>query len=789
MAIYALIIFLSAFLLFQIQPIIARFILPWFGGTPAVWTTCMLFFQLVLLIGYSYAHRLARVRSARLQGRWHVALLLLSLLTLPIVPSEFWKTAGEISPILRIVALLCLSVGFPYFLLSTTGPLLQHWFLSRHPGRSPYRLYALSNAGSLLALLTYPLLVEPYWRLGTQAIVWSVLFGIFVMVTAGLSWKISRQPLAQVEGPESRPPESGQPESLAALPYSDSAVRDYPLIWLALSGCASLLLLATTNLMCQNVAVVPFLWILPLLLYLLSFILCFERPNGYSRLFWGIAFMAMVGGAIVILITNINAALWIQIGVYSGTLFAGCMVCHGELARHKPAPAKLTKFYLLISAGGALGGLFVALIAPFLFRNYQEYHLGLICALLLAQISYQLDWLNISALKHGLLRLLKWRLFSIMILWGLLGRTAWVLVQKGINTDLAGLLAQQFVDALGNWRSQGSMIVGLLLVVLLLLGRIARICRRRLRQGQQVAWLFSTIFLGAGVASLTSGLIAQSLSRLHETIAQERNFYGVLKVEAVRDSAGEINRAILRHGQIIHGAQFLAPTQRNWPTCYYGEQSGIGLAIARFPGRSGPTPAPLHLGVVGLGTGTIAAYGQPGDRIDFYEINPAVIRYAQTYFTFLPRSLAKIQVFEGDARQRLEEQLQAKAPADFDILAVDAFSSDAIPMHLITRECLAIYLAHLKKNGILAFHISNRYLNLRPVIRGLAGEFQLETIWINSERIRERAVNAASWVLLTKNSNFLHDSVIAGASKPWPANDPAPIVWHDDYGSLLSLLK
>ncbi|NQT86236.1 hypothetical protein HQ560_05685, partial [bacterium] len=384
---FAVTIFISAFLLFQVQPLIGKYILPWFGGGPAVWTSCMLFFQMLLLGGYAYAHVIRTRLSQRTQVIVHVTLLAATLLALPIAPSEGWKPQGDENPALYILLLLAVTVGLPYFVLSATGPLLQAWFSVRHPGRSPYRLYALSNVGSLLALLSYPFLVEPAMALRSQSTTWSIGFGLFVAfcIVSALSMLRVRPTDADEAGAD----EDSAPPGWGVC-----------LVWVALAACGSTMLLAVTNQMSWDVAVVPFLWVLPLTLYLLTFIICFEFERWYYRpVFWPL--LGLGAGAIVhLMFEGVRMPILFQVAGYAGGMFFCCMVCHGELVRLKPSPRYLTSFYLMVSAGGALGGLFVSLVAPAVFPMYLELHIGLwmTCALALVVYLY----------SRGLLSFWRW---------------------------------------------------------------------------------------------------------------------------------------------------------------------------------------------------------------------------------------------------------------------------------------------------------------------------------------------------------------------------------------------
>ena len=701
---YALAIFFGAFLLFQVQPLIAKFILPWFGGGPAVWTACMLFFQVLLLGGYAYAHLVSTRLSRRTQAVVHLVVLGAAALLLPITPAARWKPHGGDDPTWGILMLLTASVGLPYFILSTTSPLLQAWFRLAQPGRSPYRLYALSNAGSLLALVSYPFLVEPALALRTQALVWSAGFCAFGLLCAWCAWG-TWESRAEAAATEAAAAET-EPERRPGVGLF--------LLWTALTACGSAMLLAVTNQMCADVAIVPFLWVLPLTLYLLTFILCFQSEKWYYRpVFWVLLGLA-IGGMYWLLTQGVDASIKLQIFGFSGGMFICCMVCHGELVQLKPSPRYLTSFYLACALGGALGGAFVSLVAPRVFRAYLELPIAMWMTCLLAMIAF---WVHRR--PH-----LKWQ------------RAWWV-----------GLYPPAFVAAL--------------VVLAVALGR-------------------------------------QANETLSGAVSLSRNFYGVLRVVEHYRSDEDRHHFTLQHGRISHGCQYVAEDRRRQPTTYYGEESGVGLAILHLPRHSG-----LRVGVVGLGTGTIAAYGQKGDYFRFYEINPAVLRLATSRFTYLAESGAKCEVALGDARLSLERE----PPESFDVLALDAFTSDAIPIHLLTREAFAVYLRHLKPDGVLAVHISNRYLDLEPVVNAAADYFGLGDVVIDSESDDDRGIDSATWVLVSKNQAFLsskevqraiekdtedEDTDEEPAEEPQEKEEPPPrrlVVWTDDYSDLFRILK
>lgn len=690
MAGYALAIFLSSFLLFQMQPMIGKYILPWFGGTPGVWTTCMLTFQLLLLVGYGYAHWLAERLTLRRQGLLHLALLAVSLLFLPIILSDAWKPVGGASPVLRILGLLAVSVGAPYLLLSSTAPLLQSWYSRTHRDRSPYRLYALSNFGALLALVSYPFVFEPALTLGHQAWIWSFCYGVFALVCGGCAYHVCR---------------AGRLKTVAATAEDeiDVTVPSWAdsFLWLVLAACGSVLLLATTNQMCQEVAVVPFLWVLPLALYLTTFILCFDSPRWYRRYWFGPLLAAAIVVVTGLWAAGLAAPLWVQVVGHSAVLFVGCMVCHGELAAMKPHPKYLTRFYLMVAAGGALGGVMVSVVAPLLFTAYWEYPLGLAvcCALFLTGV-----WRDPSG-------------------WLYRGRPRW-------------------------------------------------------------AW----VALIAMFAGLTGSLGYEVVRESRHAVAQTRNFYGVLRVIPKLISKNGY-AYVLRHGRTTHGLQFLNGGPNRWPTSYFGLESGVGLALRNHPRRGDDGEGNLRVGVIGLGVGTLAVYGKSGDVMRLYEINPDVVRLAERYFTYLKDSPAEIDVILGDGRISLERSLCSMGSEQFDVLVVDAFSSDAVPMHLLTRECYDLYWRHLKPDGILVMQITNRHVDLGPVVRGAANESGHEAVLVITHGDGDKGLYAAHWVLVTANRRFLENAAVVAGRTSWPADAPQPLVWKDDYCNLFEVLS
>ncbi len=678
---YAVTIFTGSFLLFQVQPLITKYILPWFGGGPMVWTTCMLFFQVFLLGGYGYAHLSIRRFGPRLQASLHGALLLAALLQLPITPAGDWKPLSPAEPTWDILLLLGATVGFPYFVLSSTTPLMQAWFSQANPAASPYRLYALSNAGSLLALLSYPLVFEPVFSRSAQSTFWAIGYGVFAAASIICIWAVLRY------GPPESTTHNTADSPNNALPHPTAGTR---VLWLALPSCAAVLLLAVTNQITMDLVVVPFLWVLPLCLYLLTFILCFEGNSWYSRSVFVTALFPVLIAALVILWMEEEAGVILQIVVFSGVLFVCCMICHGELSRLKPHPRYLTSYYLMIALGGALGGVFVTLVAPLIFFDYLELHVGLLGAGALCLIALYRD------------------------------KDSWF-------------------------------------------------HRRR------VSWGVPLV-IGYGVVA--TFFVAQAREPVHSAIVRTRNFYGVLTVQQLFRGSPE-EQLHLRHGRILHGTQFTTPSKRRLTTGYYSEASGAGLVLRHFPRQR-----QRRIGLVGLGAGALAAYARKGDTMRIYEINPEVRRLAESYFTYLKDSPAEIEIVMGDGRLAMERD----PPQEFDILLLDAFSGDAIPVHLLTVEAFETYLRHLKPDGVIALLIDTNYLNFEPVIRRLAAHLGLESIRIDSPPEVDEE-EGTSWMLLARDGEFFSLPPLAGAASKNRARNDHVRLWTDDYTSLLPLLE
>lgn len=760
MAAFALTIFTGAFLLFQVQPLIGKYILPWFGGSPGVWTTCMLFFQVLLLGGYAYAHALSRHLKPRGQAVVHLALLAVALVSLPITPSDSWKPAADSDPTWRILALLAVSLGLPYLVLSATGPLMQDWFRRTSPGKSPYRLYALSNIGSLLALVSYPFYFETNFTRQAQAQFWSwglAAYALACAVCARRVWHLAPSGPAADAAAAAEPPEPGRAQRL---------------LWLVLPACASILLLAVTNKMCLDVAVIPFLWVLPLGLYLLTFIISFDSPRWYSRFYYTLALVGAMVAVCTALFEGADMDIVWQIAIYSGTLFVGCMVCHGELYHLRPHPRHLTSFYLMIAAGGALGGLFVALVAPALFDNYYEMHLslGLIVLLLLV-----ISWRGDAGLTP-----LRWRILCLVL--ALIGAAG---LHRGLGAAGNWLRQEGFIDfaRASIWDRAGrfgwSAWIGL--------AGTAALALWWERRGRRLNWRVLTCgLLGAGLLVLVMALSLQIRSTTRGAVVSGRNFYGVLSVFEYEKQNPLSHHYLLQHGRITHGFQFVAEDRAPLVTSYFGPTSGLGLALRTFPRQQHQ-----RIGLLGLGVGTVTAYGKPGDHFRIYEINPQVVEIARQPFSYLARSRARIELVMGDARLSMESE----PPQNYDFLIMDAFSSDAVPVHLLTKEAFEIYTRHVKPDGAILVNISNRYLDLRPVVEHAARSFGYEAHHIDSEDGSADDEEggwrfyAASWMILSKNRDFMNrEELRRVASPPAPPRDDVRL-WTDDYSSMFKILK
>jgi len=684
---YAATVFLSAFLLFLVQPLLGKFILPWFGGGSGVWTACLLFFQCMLVAGYLYAHLLTSWFTPRQQLIMHVILLGGALLFLPIIPRDGFKPLDSSQPVLRIVVLLAATIGVPYIALSATAPLLQAWFARQLPTRSPWRLYALSNAGSLLALLGYPFIVEPALTRPMQAWLWS---GGFVVFAVLCTWCAFGQ-RASPESPGAHADARRRSEAM-----SQPALLER-LLWVMLPLCASIMLLAATMQLSEEVAPMPFVWVLPLATYLITFIIAFEWPRLYDRRLFVPLALASPWLILAVLI-NTHAGIGFQIALYLAALFACCMACHGETYRLRPDALRLTGYYLAIAFGGALGGVFVSIIAPLIFKSNIEIHLSMFAAIVLIGVCLWRD--ERSPLHRG----------------------------AGLHAWIGG---------------------GLLMAL-------------------------SAFLVARAATALTRGATLMA-----------RSFYGSL---IVRDSnVPETGIPIRRlfHGRICHGAQGVLAEHHAIPLMYYPPDSGIGIVMRLTSCGAASEVGGRRIAVVGLGVGAMAALGERGDLIRFYEINPQIEHIARRQFTFLNDTRAATEIVMGDARLSMERE----QPQQYDIIVLDAFSGDAVPTHLLTREAFAVYARHLKSGGVIAVNVTNRYLELHPIVRRLGEDAGLRAALVQTVS-RDLGVNtSAHWVVLTANNAILSQPAIAAANLSAGDDLSTMRLWTDDYCSLLQALR
>ncbi len=671
MALYAATIFLSAFLLFLVQPIIAKQILPWFGGAASVWATCLVFFQTMLLFGYAYADWATRSLKPRTQVTLHVALLALSLALLPIIPDAQWKPGADdaTGPAITILLLLSTTIGLQYFLLSTTSPLVQAWFWRRFHHAVPYRLFALSNFASLLALLSYPVLLEPVFTLVRQSLSWSVAYALFAVLCAATAIATLRHSSAAV----------GEVER-ASAPDTAPPSFEQRVLWVAFSAMGSCLLLAVTNHLTQNVASIPFLWVVPLSIYLITFILCFDHPRWYVRTLF------LAGAAVMLPVMawyGESLDLWLVAPLYAAGMFVCCMVCHGELYRLRPGPRYLTTFYLMIAVGGALGAFIIGIGAPTLLNGYYELGITLVvCSLLFAWRTRRAPWWTMAA--------------------------------------------------------------------------AAAVC------------VVTTVFAVQNVIEYGTDVRVMA-----------RNFYGVVRT---RDFSDPVPFRTMYHGSINHGGQLLDPAYRRQPTTYFSVTSGYGRVFESLPDE------PRRVGIIGLGAGALAVYARRGDVFRFYEIDPQVAALAMSEFTFLRDAPAQTDIVLGDGRLSLERE----APQNYDVLAIDAFSGDSIPMHLVTRQAMQAYLRHLKPNGVIVFQATNRFVDIAPVVERLAAEFGLTAVLVSDQP--DSAGGYDYWdsgtdqIIVTRNQALLAAERVRSVAQPLKPR-PGFRVWTDDFYNMLQILK
>jgi hypothetical protein len=763
-AVYTVTIFVSAALLFLIQPMFARMILPFLGGSPAVWNTAMVFYQTMLLAGYAYAHLTISRLGARRQAAVHVAVMLLPLLALPIAVPAGWAPPTTSSPVPWLLALLVVAVGLPYFVVSASSPLLQAWFAAGgSKAGNPYALYAASNLGSMLGLLGYPALVEPRLRLAEQSLLWSGGYLLLLALTAGCAAMLWRAPRDEAA--------TGSP-ALAPEPAPTWRRR---LRWILLAMAPSSLLLSVTSYISADIAAIPLLWVWPLAIYLLTFTLVFADRPLLPHWIMVRALPIVLLPLLITILAGATQPLELLIPLHLITFFVAAMVCHGELAADRPGPARLTEFYLLLSLGGALGGMANALLAPQIFNSVLEYPLTLaLCGFLLPA------GLVVARARNGEAGSAPEQAAGPATS---AASSAGGASPAALGISAAALKRRPSAFSLDLLLPAG---LGLLTVALIMAGQALSLrgpagIAVMLGLPALICFSFSRrpLRFGLGLAALLAASVLYTRGN-EQVLYAERTFFGVHRV--FLDGGSQTH--VLAHGNTKHGAQSLEPERRQEPLTYYTRSGPIGQIFAERGGQPG-----LRVGAVGLGVATVACYAQPGQSWTFYEIDPAVARIARdpALFTFLRDCLPDAPIVLGDARLSL-----AAGEGQYDLLILDAYSSDAIPIHLITREALALYLDRLAPDGVLAFHISNQHLDLEPVLADLAADAGLTALVRNDQVLTQEEWAAGKapsvWVLLARPSTDL--GPLATDPRWQPARRvPGARLWTDDFSSLLSVLR
>lgn len=731
-ALFAVTLLLNALLLFLVQPMIARMLLPYLGGTPAVWNTCMVFFQTLLLAGYAYSHLITQRLGFKPQILLHCGLLALAATVFPLeIPESLTQTlSGQTPPVLWLLKSLALVVGLPFLMLSTGGPLLQQWFSTtgHSAAKDPYFLYSASNLGSLAALLGYPLLLEPNLRLRHQSWLWvggyAALVGL-LLLCATVRWKAGAS--SEIK-----------PETTSQLESSAKIVWTRKLRWVLLAFVPSSLMLGSTTYLSTDISPIPLLWVMPLALYLLTFILAFARKPllPLPPLVKWMPLLAMV--LVMLILTQWSLPTWASVCLHLLFFFVAAFVCHTQLANDRPSAERLTEFYLWLSVGGMLGGVFNSLLAPVVFNTIAEYPVAIVLALLLR------PKLNVSTENART----RWMDFALPAMVAVLTVTLATLPQQWGFTQIQSLVFSLCLPlAIGYTFS-----------------------KRPLR----FALTLGAVMLGSGFSS-----------QFHygKTLSVQRNFFGVLRVSRSED--GSLTQFF--HGTTKHGRQYTDPARRCEPLSYYHRKGPLGQALEAFSSRQ-TSP---NVAVVGLGTGAMACYAQAGQRWTFYEIDPAVLAIAQneTYFSYLNCAGSPVKTILGDARL----QLRHAPDGYYGMIVLDAFSSDAIPTHLLTREAFALYLSKLAPQGRLLFHVSNKYLDLRPVIADLVAAANITGYAVIFDWQTQRAeggdgIDPSSWIAVARRAEDL--GALAGHPR-WQKLEgrPKANVWTDDYSNVLSALK
>lgn len=768
-ALFSCTLFVSAFLLFCVQLMVAKMILPLLGGSPSVWNTCQFFFQAILLLGYGYSHLTTRWLDTRRQAVIHSILLFVPIAFLPIAISKSWVPPHAANPIPWLLGLLIFSVGFPFFVVSTSAPLIQKWFAhTGHPsGDDPYFLYSASNLGSMLGLLGYPIIIEPYFSLTHQSKLWATGYGLLILLTLCCGLCLWRSPTRQPRFPSSSTELIQDKQPLKPPTVKQKAQ------WVLLSFIPSSLLLGVTTYLTTDLAAIPLLWAVPLAIYLLTFILTFARKSLLPHHHF-IAILPLISSAtILVFVAKVMRPVWLFLPLHLIGFFITASVLHGELARRRPPAQYLTNFYLWISVGGALGGWFNAIAAPLIFPSVLEYPIVLLLTILLLQSPEPVRKDSIQSASVAIAQPQPKDLDDLLNELRLQKQQ-----QTPVPSPFKFTLKTTRAIALG-------LLFGALIVGFDFQNFTPNLMGNLLAIGLWIA-IYSTFSfprrrLVLGIIFIL--LIGQfSLGNLGGILESDRSFFGVNRV--VYERRGPYHS--LLHGTTLHGRQSLDPQRRREPLTYFHPTGPIGQVFTYLNNSDRRD----RIAVLGLGIGTLATYSQPGQVWTFYEIDPTVEKIARDsrYFTFLQDSKAPFSVVLGDARLRLAEA----ADNTYDLLVMDAFSSDSIPVHLVTREAIQLYFTKLTEQGLLAINISNRYINLEPVLSALAQDLGLATLRQLEFNIspEEKAIgkSPSHWVLMARKSEDFGALRKDSRWQPIPENQNAP-VWTDDFSNIFSVLR
>lgn len=779
--IYLLLAFVSAFELFLIQPLIAKHILPLFGGTASVWTACLLFFQTMLFLGYLYAYLISFARLS-IQVATQTALIILSIALLvwqciswgiPIIipPSDLTFVNYMRQPTLAVIILLTISVGLPYIILSSTSPLIQAWFYGKSDERKKplYFFYAVSNTGSLIALLLYPFILEPILKLQQQAIVWSMGYITFAIVFTICSIHALRSLRNAVKTTES-------PSTPLTNPQSPSD-HSNGIIWLGLSATATLMLIAITNQICANVAPVPLLWILPLTIYLLAFIICFSSHATHIPTVAALIMLPATALLLFIMKHELSLGILPQLAAYVIAFFCACMLCLGLLHKLRPPPKQLTFFYLMIALGGAIGGLFVGVVAPIIFNDYFELRIGLMISCAIATwLLFNQSWMT------------TWRIPLIFSAIAIAVSLAYPPHKKNLITIEKSRNFYGTLKVVKEEQPRGVNVYSLM---------HGRICHGLQFDRGPFSRLPSAYFgpnsgIGIAFANHPKRKRAEDRSQKLEVRSKKSEVSGQKsEVRSQGSVAEECSGEIVSRQTSTSEESTVPPSPNDHPPMTNPQSPPTNSPITNPPMTNDQSPNhQMNIGVLGLGIGTVAAYAKKGDHIRFYELNPEVVRMATNtdHFRYISSCEAKVDIVLGDARLSLEKELKENGSHNFDILNMDAFNGDAIPVHLLTVEAFKTYLAHLNPNGgVLAIQITNMYLNLVPVVAGIAKYYNLKGYVVKGTGDM-RLTSDCLWVLLSRDQDYNPIAPKGADIKPLDTNKNT-ILWTDNFSNIITILK